>query len=226
MKKIMILWATVASVLFFAGCGNNNVAVNPSLIGKWKLTTNAVYNNLSTIPVYPTIYIFRQDKTVSIATYGSKDNANYTWTGAKDNKIALTMPDIKVTKVYGYNLPDDNTLVLVDPTGNTNYLTRIQMNDKENSTKYSFVEGLNTKLAEWNSDIVKLERKATRFNGKVKANYKKELTNLHRQRDEIVKNLAKIKRTADNSWVDFKDDVERTSDDLQKSISNIQVRFK
>jgi predicted nucleic acid-binding Zn-ribbon protein len=99
-------------------------------------------------------------------------------------------------------------------------------NLNKSSTSNSYVEDLKTKLDEWNTDIVTLEGRADKFKGKVKADYEKELSTLRGQRDDIRLKLEQIQKSADNSWENIKEDLEKSRIKLQKSISNVQAMFK
>jgi septal ring factor EnvC (AmiA/AmiB activator) len=94
------------------------------------------------------------------------------------------------------------------------------------SDKTSYVEGMKTTLDNWNSDILKLEGNITKFKGKTRSDYKKELSKLRADRDSIKQKLQKIQGSADNSWEKIKKDVEESKIDFEKAISNTIIRFK
>lgn len=94
------------------------------------------------------------------------------------------------------------------------------------SDKTSYVEGMKATLDNWNSDILKLEGNITKFKGKTRSDYKKELSKLRAGRADIKQKLEKIQGSADNSWEKIKNDVEASKIELEKAISNTIARFK
>ena len=94
------------------------------------------------------------------------------------------------------------------------------------SDKTSYVEGMKATLDSWNSDILKLEGNITKFKGKARSDYKKELSKLRADRNDVKLKLEKIQGSADNSWEKIKKDVEASKIELDRAISNTIARFK
>lgn len=233
MKKILLLLFIAALAFFVTGCGKSGKNVSKaSIIGKWKVAIASVNGN-SEEPVFTTTYLFRNDNTCTLTTFGTNMEINYNWViEPKTDKISLTVPSLNLTKTYTYSLLDKDTLLLVDSEGNTNLLTRMKLENNKNlknqdseSNRKAFIKELRVRLDDWNNSITRLEKKGEKFSGKVKADYVRELDRLRRQREEFRQKLDQLQQSADNSWENFKKDLEVSGMNIQKDISNALSKF-
>ena len=231
MKNRFMIMAAAALLFSLSACG---VYTNQDTIpGKWDLAITSV-NGITGKPLFQTTYQFEKDKTCTITVFGTNLEFHYTWSiQPKTKKIILTMNGINLEKVYSYIIPDQNTLLLIDSSDNTNRLIRIpqskgsgsgKMDLKKNQT--AFVEEIKGKLNEWNQVIDKMEKKSVKMKGDLKKEFDKEITALKSKRDELNVKILQVQKSADNSWEKFKDDAESARLKFQKSIVDFQNKYQ
>jgi hypothetical protein len=145
MKKAFFFPILIASALLWTGCGKtaNNVPaigktivdklfIGPVIIGKWKVATSSTYNGKTSEPVFTTIYRFRQDKTCVLTSFNGNMEVKYQWE-VKDNVVSLVLPNIRLTKSFTYYILDNDDILLIDFTGNTNHLVRMRADHDDGS---------------------------------------------------------------------------------------------
>ncbi len=106
---------------------------------------------------------------------------------------------------------------------------------KAKDTKEAFVEKMDAQMDEWKKQIDEMEAKADAKEAeaeaeKADAELKKQLyAKVHglRQTLERTKNkVQELRKSGDDSWRNFKKEVENAGDDLRKGIESAISRFK
>ena len=93
------------------------------------------------------------------------------------------------------------------------------------STRKEYTEALKSKLDEWNQKIDDLEAKGEEVDADMRAQYRKQIQELKRRRDETEQKLNQLQDAGDEAWEDLKDGADEAWDALESALDRAKSRF-
>lgn len=94
------------------------------------------------------------------------------------------------------------------------------------SQKDAYIQKLQAKLDEWNTEIDKLKAKADQAEADAKLEYYERIEKLREQQDGAREKLETLRQAGDDAWEDLKAGIESAWNDLSEAIKSASSRFK
>ena len=66
-----------------------------------------------------------------------------------------------------------------------------------------YVDKLKAQLDQWNAEVTKWEAKAQKAHANARAEYDKQLKEVHRHRDQALEQMKKVQAATGDAWVDL-----------------------
>ncbi|EXJ14803.1 sll1863 family stress response protein [Imhoffiella purpurea] len=89
----------------------------------------------------------------------------------------------------------------------------------------AYVEGLKSKLDQWDAEIDKLETKVDVVSADAKAQYVEYLATLKEQRDEASSRLEELRDSSGDAWQEMRDGAERAANALTESLKSAKSKL-
>jgi DNA repair ATPase RecN len=94
-----------------------------------------------------------------------------------------------------------------------------------NELRDAYIEKLNARLKQWNSDLDKMEAKAKEAKADVRMKYERRVEELTKQRDEIRDKLVNLKDSGADAWLEIRDGIDEAWSALQKSFDRAKAEI-
>ncbi|NGP88672.1 hypothetical protein [Fodinibius halophilus] len=94
------------------------------------------------------------------------------------------------------------------------------------ATREEYINKLENKLREWNTQIDELQAKANKESQDLKATLEERIEVLSKKREALKLKLNQIKDSGDKTFEDIKSDTEQLWGDVKKGISEIREIVK
>ncbi len=98
--------------------------------------------------------------------------------------------------------------------------------DAQKEEREGYKKEMQEKLNALDKKIDELKGKAAELKGDAKANYNKEMTELHKKQKSAKKEWGKVKDAAANKWEKVKSDMDAAVQDVEDAYNKVASRFK
>lgn len=92
--------------------------------------------------------------------------------------------------------------------------------------RQAYIEKLEAKLKEWDSQISQLSAKAKKVKADIKIDYNEKLDRTKAKRDELADKIQDLRRSSDDAWQAIKDGTDRISSELTKTFDDVKSKFE
>lgn len=89
-----------------------------------------------------------------------------------------------------------------------------------------FAQKVKAKLGEWNAEIDRLSARAEQAGAEAKVEYRRELEELRKKRDEAKLKLKKLEQAGEGAWKDLQAGTELAVSALSEALKSVRQRFK
>ena len=94
------------------------------------------------------------------------------------------------------------------------------------SKRDEYIAKMKAKLDKWNSEISKLEAKATNAEGQLQKEYKEQIISLNKVRDEATAKLSELKSSSGSAWEDLKSGVDLAWESVSTAVESAAARYR
>lgn len=94
------------------------------------------------------------------------------------------------------------------------------------TNKQSFIDKMKARLDQWDTEIKNLEAKADSLKMEFNEEYKEQIEDLKKLRDETNLKIQKLQNNSGEAWKELKDGIENSTRTLGDSIRNAFEKLK
>ena len=92
--------------------------------------------------------------------------------------------------------------------------------------KEIYREKIESQLKEWKTKIGMLENKVSTLSSEAKTTLNKEIEELRSKKSIVKEKWNELQKTGEDTWDKMKDGVEKSADELKKTLEKVVARFK
>ena len=92
--------------------------------------------------------------------------------------------------------------------------------------KKSYLQRLSAQMMAWDTEIQKLQLKASSIKAEAQADYQKQLEDLRTKRQAAEKKLKELREAGDDAWDEVKRGVDKSWMELKTAIEGAIAKFK
>ena len=92
--------------------------------------------------------------------------------------------------------------------------------------KKSYLQRLSAQMMAWDTEIQKLQLKASTIKAEAQADYQKQLEELRAKRQTAEQKLRELRNTGDDAWNEVKSGVDKSWLELKVAIEGAIAKFK
>lgn len=89
-----------------------------------------------------------------------------------------------------------------------------------------YIEKAKARLDQWNADIAKMQAKVEEAQADAKIDYRKQLEDMRKQRDEAEVRLKELRAAGDDAWSDMKAGFDSAWKNLSDAFEQAAGRFR